>query len=430
MSGGPSDLAALEARAQAGSADALFEYAVALDRAGRREEARSWIERAAQAGHAGALTLSGLSDLQGLEVPRNVPRSIEKLKRATALGAAEARRVLALLTAMGSLREADWAGGISLLIEGGQARDPMALRELAFLIEMAQPGSVVAEDLLLRAGLMGDGLAAFAILRRQASGRVLAAEEYCSQWRAGIAHFKHPLAAKITGSAAGSNVGDPKLPHGDVDWQSVRALLAGPPRMDVSASASVLQRPFVRRFDRLLSAEECEYVIGASARHLRPAEVVDQTTGRPLASRVRTNRVGVLWPIHQDMVIHAINLRLAAAAGLPPSNGEMINVLMYRHGEEYRPHYDFFPVEAAQSDPSGQRIRTLLVYLNTDYVGGEMHFVTASRKIKGNVGDAVVFHNCEDNGVPDKSSLHAGMPVLGGEKWLLSKWYREKRFVY
>ena len=108
----------------------------------------------------------------------------------------------------------------------------------------------------------------------------------------------------------------------------------------------------------------------------------------------------------------------------------MINVLMYRAGEEYRPHYDFFPVETAKADASGQRIRTLLVYLNAGYDGGETHFVTAGMKIKGNVGDAVLFHNCDAAGAPDKSSLHAGLSITSGQKWLLSKLYREKPFVY
>jgi len=79
---------------------------------------------------------------------------------------------------------------------------------------------------------------------------------------------------------------------------------------------------------------------------------------------------------------------------------------------------------------SGQRTRTLLVYLNTGYDGGETHFVTAGMKLKGNVGDAVLFHNCDATGAPDKSSLHAGLSVTSGQKWLLSKWYREKTFVY
>jgi prolyl 4-hydroxylase len=185
----------------------------------------------------------------------------------------------------------------------------------------------------------------------------------------------------------------------------------------------------VRRFDHLLSVEECEYLIGLSARLLVPAEVLDRTTGQRAQSRVRTNSVAVFWPVHQDLVVHAINLRLAAATALPAENGELLNILMYRPGEEYRPHYDFFPPAIAAGDPNGQRIRTLLAYLNTDFADGETSFITAGMKIKGNVGDAIVFHNCDAAGAPDRSTLHAGLPVTRGQKWLVSKWYREKTFV-
>lgn len=429
MSSGAQNLAALEAKASTGAVEAQFELAVVLDRLGRRAEARSWLERAASAGHPPALNLAAMADLQGLEVPRNIPQAIERLRRSVASGSSAARRILAAQTAIGTLDEADWPGGMSLLIAAGQARDPIALRELALLVEMASPGSALAEDLLLRAGLMGDGLAAFAILRRQASGRVLAAEEYCSQWRAGIARFNHPLAASVANVAPIVSEIAPKLPHGELDWQQIEALLATPPGIAASTGVALSERPLLRRFDGLLSAEECDYLIGSVARLMRPAEVVDHENRRTVKSRARTNSVGVLWPVNQDMVIHAINLRLAAVAGLAPENGEMTNILMYRHGEQYLPHYDFFPVEAARADPSGQRIRTLLVYLNTDYVGGDTKFLTAGIMVKGNVGDAILFHNCDAAGGPDKSSLHAGQPVLGGQKWLLSKWYRETRFV-
>jgi hypothetical protein len=108
----------------------------------------------------------------------------------------------------------------------------------------------------------------------------------------------------------------------------------------------------------------------------------------------------------------------------------MMNNLMYKPGEEYRAHFDFFAPEMAAADSSGQRIRTLLVYLNTGYDGGETQFVSANMKLKGDTGDAVLFHNCDAaTGAPDRATLHAGLPVTSGQKWLLSKWYREKTFV-
>ena len=429
MSGGPQSLAALEERARSGDAAAQFELAAALDRAGRRAEATSWLERAGEAGQPDALTLLAIVDLQGFERPRDVASGLARLRRAAAANGNGARRLLALMTAIGSDGPPDWTRAVALVIEAARANDPAALRELAFLAEMAAPQSQIAENLLVLAGMMGDGHAAYAVLRRQASGRVLAREEICAQWRAGLARLNHPLADRVATIPATAGAGTSPS-YVDMDWDEVSALLSAPPGVARDVGTRVSERPLVLRFDRLMSEEECEFLIGWSARYLRPAEIVDQTSGQAKQSRLRTNSVGVLWPTHQDLVVHALNLRLAAATGLPVEQGEMINVLMYRPREEYRAHFDFFPLEAAKADPSGQRSRTLLVFLNTDYEGGETHFISAGLKVKGAVGDAVLFHNCDASGAPDRSSLHAGMPIVNGQKWLLSKWWREKRFVY
>lgn len=424
------DAQALEAKARAGDVGAQFQMAVTLDRAGKRAEAAQWLERAGEGGHPMALTLLAVTDLQGLERPRNPQSAIARLQRAVAANNTQARRLLAALTAIGIVSPPDWPAAVTLVVDAAKAGDWEALRELGLLIEMAEPLSSLAQDLLLRAGLKGDGLAAFAILRRQMqSDRALASEEICVQWRTGMPRFNHPLSAVVANAIVEPDA-RPPLPSSDIDWKRIADLLATPPGTHIANTRDMSDRPLIRRFDKLLTVEECEYVMGTSARHLRPAEIVDQSSGQPLQSRVRTNHVAVMWPVQQDLVLHALNLRLAAAASLPPQNGEMINVLMYRPGEEYRPHFDFFPIETAKADASGQRTRTLLVYLNTGYDGGETHFVTAGTKIKGDVGDAILFHNCDASGAPDKSSLHAGLSVTSGQKWLLSKWYREKPFAY
>lgn len=421
--------AALEAKARAGDSTAQFQFAVALDRAGRRAEATSWMERAAESGHADALTLLAATDLQGLEKPRDLPRAQERLTRAVALGGNAARRRLAVLTAIGTFTPPDWTGAIALLLDAAKAGDWQALRELALLVEMASPRSSLAEELLVRAGLQGDGLAGFAIVRRQAlHGRTLAPEHVFAQWRAGVAQIGHPLAASIANVIADPTA-TPKSPGPNTHWNAIAAVLATPPGLAAKQPTAITDKPFIRRFDNLLTVEECEYVIGLSARMLQPAAIVDGATGQGKQSGVRTNSVAVLWPVHQDMVIHALNLRLSAAAGIAPENGEMMNILMYRPGEEYRAHFDFFAPDIANADPSGQRIRTLLVYLSSDYDAGETDFITAGLKLKGNTGDAILFHNCDATGAPDRSSLHAGTPVTRGQKWLISKWYREKRFV-
>src|SRR5262249_4560107 len=153
-------LAALEARAKAGDAVAQFELAVTLDRAGRRTEATPWLERAGEGGNPDALTMLAVTDLSGVEKPRDESRALERLRRAVDGGGTPAARLLAVLTAIGVRASPDWGKAIALVLAAARTGDSAALRELALLCEMAAPRSELAQGLLLRAGLKGDGFAA------------------------------------------------------------------------------------------------------------------------------------------------------------------------------------------------------------------------------------------------------------------------------
>lgn len=423
------DAKALEAKARAGDIAAQFELAVTLDRAGQRIVATSWLEAAGAGGHAEALALLAIRDLQGLETRPDPVRARERLERAVSLGGNTARRLLATLSATGVFTDPSWTRALDLTLDAAKTHDWQALRQLALLVEMAAPGSALAEDLLLRAGLLGDGLSGFAILRRQQLlGRTLAPERAFAAWRAGMEKIRHPLSARVAGLTAGKVA--TKMPEGHPDFDQIEALLKEPPGLAFGEGAAVSDRPYIRRFGKLLTVEECEYIIGLSSRLLVPASVIDGSSDQAKRSGDRTNSVAVFWPMHQDIVLHAIDLRLAKAAGLPLTNGEMMNILMYKPGEEYRAHFDFFAPEIAATDRSGQRIRTVLVSLNDDYAGGETHFINTNVKLKGEAGDAIAFHNCDAvTGAPDRETLHAGLPVTSGQKWLLSKWFRAKPFL-
>jgi len=112
---------------------------------------------------------------------------------------------------------------------------------------------------------------------------------------------------------------------------------------------------------------------------------------------------------------------------------EDLVVLHYKPGERYYAHCDGFlpdlPEQAAEIDLKGQRIRTILVYLNDDYEDGETYFLFPDKKIKLKTGDALIFENITEEGDPDEHSVHEGLPVKIGQKWLASKWIRDKSQV-
>lgn len=200
-----------------------------------------------------------------------------------------------------------------------------------------------------------------------------------------------------------------------------------PPRQELSRA------PNVWSLQGLLPANVCDYLVEAISPFLHPSYVIDPKSGQRLQSDVRTSSTATVHPFQQDLVMHFINQRLADAAGLALVQGEMLGVLMYQVGQQYRPHFDFLEASAAsasQRDSAGQRIATLLVALNEDFDGGETHFLSNRLSWRGHRGDALLFWNVDASGQPDFTTRHAGTPVTRGVKFLISKWFRERAVAY
>jgi hypothetical protein len=133
-----------------------------------------------------------------------------------------------------------------------------------------------------------------------------------------------------------------------------------------------------------------------------------------------------------DTVVAFLRARIAALAKVPLAwlNAESCQIMHYKVGEEFVPHYDFldvsYPGLARDVADNGQRALTLLIYLNEDYENGQTAFPALGRSFRGRRGDALLFWNVADDGTPDRRTLHAGTPPTRGEKWLLSQWIRRR----
>ena len=182
------------------------------------------------------------------------------------------------------------------------------------------------------------------------------------------------------------------------------------------------ERPDARRVERLFTAAECDYLRQLVDRDYEPS-VVNDALGRPMRDPIRTSDgASIHWMI-EDPAVHALNRRLAAVSGTDYEQGEATLILRYRGAQEYKPHFDFVRSEA------NQRFRTVLVYLNHDYQGGETCFPEVGLKVKGRKGDALIFTSALPDRTVDPLSKHAGLPVTSGTKYLCTKWIREKRWV-
>lgn len=180
--------------------------------------------------------------------------------------------------------------------------------------------------------------------------------------------------------------------------------------------------PEVTRYPRLLSASECDYLRQVAQPSYMPSTVYDSQR-RLVRDPIRTSDGSTLHWLIEDPAVHVLNRRLASASGTAFDQGEALQILRYRPGQQYRPHTDFTQTS------ENVRVLTALVYLNHDYEGGETTFLKTGLKVKGRKGDAIVFRNALADRRPDPLSEHAGLPIVKGTKYLASRWIRERRWI-
>ncbi|MFS0736487.1 hypothetical protein ABC347_05500 [Sphingomonas sp. 1P06PA] len=72
------------------------------------------------------------------------------------------------------------------------------------------------------------------------------------------------------------------------------------------------------------------------------------------------------------------------------------------------------------------RVATLILWLNDDYEGGKTWFAPPGPVVRGRIGDALLFRNLGDDGLPDPAARHAGLPVTAGTKIVASRWIRAR----
>ena len=187
--------------------------------------------------------------------------------------------------------------------------------------------------------------------------------------------------------------------------------------------------PRVVVFADLLSADECAELIAVARSRLARSETVETRTGASAVNPARTSD-GMFFEPGEFPVCARLEQRIAALLDWPVENGEGLQVLRYGPGTEYRPHYDYFdPGEAgtpAILQRGGQRVGSLVCYLNTPEAGGATVFPDVGLEVAPVQGNGVFFSY--DRPHPSTHTLHGGAPVTAGEKWVATRWLREGRF--
>jgi prolyl 4-hydroxylase len=192
-----------------------------------------------------------------------------------------------------------------------------------------------------------------------------------------------------------------------------------------------MTNPNIAVIRNLLAPQECEKLIQLSRGKLTRSQVVASTTGHLELSKVRTSE-GTHFEYGENAIVQRLEARIAALFGRPVDTAEPAQILHYHVGGEYLAHHDYFdPSDAGSAHHiarGGQRIATLVTYLNDVELGGETHFPELDLSIRPSAGSAVYFEYCNSQGQLDTRCLHAGVPVLRGEKWIATKWFRQERY--
>jgi prolyl 4-hydroxylase len=177
----------------------------------------------------------------------------------------------------------------------------------------------------------------------------------------------------------------------------------------------------VRNF---LTPEMCTQLIARIDARRRPSTIADDN-GVPA---FRTSETCDLdW---RDPLVTTVDMQIAELLGLTLATSEPLQGQRYAPGQEFKPHTDTFePGGAAYFEhcaETGQRTWTAMIYLNQPEEGGATRFKTIGKTIQPEVGKLLAWNNLLPNGGPNPATLHQGMKVRRGRKYVLTKWFRER----
>jgi len=190
----------------------------------------------------------------------------------------------------------------------------------------------------------------------------------------------------------------------------------------------MMESPRVAVIENVLTPDECAEFIALGREQLRQITVVDPDNGSDLVHEARSGRF-TSFTRGQTPFIDRIEKRIAALTQWPVENGEGFQLIHYAPGNEYKAHFDWFdpalPGSAVHLKAGGQRIVTIILYLNQPERGGGTQFPwLGGLTVSAVPGRALYFENIDDAYAVDQRAQHAGMPVEAGEKWIVTKWLR------
>lgn len=199
-------------------------------------------------------------------------------------------------------------------------------------------------------------------------------------------------------------------------------------RARLAADASVYRVPVegaeIFAVGDFLSASECDRLIAMIDTVAKPSRLYDPENLSPY----RTSYSGDVDP--EDSFVRMIERRLCDLLGIEAAWGETVQGQRYQPGQEFQAHYDWFDTQAfywpEERKRGGQRCWTAMAYLNDVEEGGQTAFPDLGVSIPPQRGALLLWNNAQPDGTPNPLTRHAGTPVIRGEKYIVTKWFRTR----
>lgn len=135
------------------------------------------------------------------------------------------------------------------------------------------------------------------------------------------------------------------------------------------------------------------------------------------------------WSPH----VHPIDTAIALLMGIDPENGETMQGQRYAPGQQFKAHHDYFhpgqPYFETVTSDGGQRTWTTMIFLNNVEEGGATWFPQAGFRVEPRAGLLLAWNNMDNKGEPNPYTLHEGTAVVKGTKYIITKWFREGRWL-
>ena len=179
-----------------------------------------------------------------------------------------------------------------------------------------------------------------------------------------------------------------------------------------------------------LNPEQCKQLINISKKYFTPSTLSNKATIDRSIRSGQTAHVGNLVEKEYVRFLQDINAKICQVLHIPDGYSESYQVHNYQVGDEFKEHTDYFDPNTDEYRASipiqGQRTWTFMIYLNKVQKGGATYFPILKKKFIPQTGMALLWNNMTQDGVENPNTRHAGQKVIHGEKYILTKWFREK----